>query len=96
NERDALHRARRHYQKSLIRKCDGGRRGECPHAGDPSQSQEGGVGMRWRFKNLSEWHRWFAWFPVRLDDVGVTVWLEYVERRFDACANRYYREVTAR
>ncbi|MDR5008266.1 hypothetical protein RGK87_04490 [Agrobacterium fabacearum] len=26
------------------------------------------------------WHRWFAWFPVRVSS-GECVWLEYVERR---------------
>lgn len=35
--------------------------------------------MQTQPKNLKEWHRWFAWFPV---DVGNTLtWLEYVERR---------------
>jgi hypothetical protein len=27
----------------------------------------------------SEWHRWFAWYPV--SDVGVTYWLMWVEWR---------------
>lgn len=28
-----------------------------------------------------EWHRWFAWRPVRLDDTRTWVWLETIERR---------------
>lgn len=29
---------------------------------------------------LSAWHRWYAWYPVRLID-GRLVWLQRVERR---------------
>jgi hypothetical protein len=29
---------------------------------------------------LREWHRWFAWHPVSIED-GRIVWLEVVERR---------------
>lgn len=28
----------------------------------------------------AEWHRWFAWYPVRLS-CGITVWMEVVERQ---------------
>lgn len=42
--------------------------------------------MRWRYKTfaekkaeVSEWHRWFAWYPVRIE--GTAVWLERVWRR---------------
>lgn len=28
-----------------------------------------------------EWHRWFAWHPVYLEDAGQTAWLEVVWRR---------------
>lgn len=28
------------------------------------------------------WHRWFAWYPIRLGDDDCR-WLEVVERRFD-------------
>jgi hypothetical protein len=43
--------------------------------------------MRWKTEihDPSEWHRWFAWYPVEfVDDIEghkVTVWLESVERR---------------
>lgn len=29
----------------------------------------------------TEWHRWFAWRPVRLEDGIHCVWLQWVERR---------------
>lgn len=32
-------------------------------------------------KYLSEWHKVFAWFPVKTD-IGLMVWLEFVDRRF--------------
>lgn len=35
--------------------------------------------MRW---NRKEWHRWWAWHPVQLEN-GEWVWLEYVERRWE-------------
>lgn len=40
--------------------------------------------MRWRkaeTQNRYEWHDWFAWFPVQLNDTGETAWLETVRRR---------------
>ena len=30
-------------------------------------------------QNIGQWHRWFAWHPVTLQD-RTTVWLEYVQR----------------
>ena len=30
----------------------------------------------------AEWHRWFAWRPVRVDSRDCR-WLEYVERRIE-------------
>lgn len=33
-----------------------------------------------RYERLSEWHRWFAWYPVRVGSHDCR-WLEYVERR---------------
>jgi hypothetical protein len=30
------------------------------------------------------WHRWFAWYPVRLHNTATYVWLETVERLFRA------------
>jgi hypothetical protein len=35
-----------------------------------------------RIKYLENWHRYFAWFPVRVDDPPDTcVWLQHVWRR---------------
>ena len=48
--------------------------------------------MKWRTerqrRNPLEWHRCFAWWPVRTVD-GYTVWLERVERRI---TTRYRNE----
>lgn len=30
-------------------------------------------------RNYGEWRKWFAWFPVRLEN-GLLVWLEVVAR----------------
>lgn len=38
--------------------------------------------MRWQIRKpnpYNAWRRWFAWYPVRVDDQ--MVWWEYVERR---------------
>jgi hypothetical protein len=35
-----------------------------------------------RDERLAEWHKWFAWRPVRLDDDHM-VWLEFVFRQVD-------------
>jgi hypothetical protein len=51
-----------------------------------------------------QWHRWFAWRPVRLRSgngrFGPVVWLEWIERRLEFFAGfggihevRYYRDV---
>ena len=39
-------------------------------------------GDRWRaaHAHLTRWHRWFAWFPVRISDDDCR-WLEWIERR---------------
>jgi len=40
--------------------------------------------MRWKArkrKDFSEWNKWFAWRPVRIDGTDTIVWLEYVERK---------------
>jgi hypothetical protein len=53
-------------------------------------------------RRKKQWHRWFAWYPVRLDDSPdghkVYRWLETVERRmepwedmWDSGWERYYR-----
>lgn len=33
-----------------------------------------------RDERLRNWHKWFAWYPISVDD-GVIVWLEHVERK---------------
>jgi len=49
--------------------------------------------MKWRvrkpgaiLRSLTRWHKWFAWFPVRVPTKGrmsgqTKVWLETIERR---------------
>jgi hypothetical protein len=46
----------------------------------------GGGSVKLEFKEKSEWRKWFAWHPVKLD--GETVWLEPILRRFDR--QKYY------
>jgi hypothetical protein len=36
--------------------------------------------FRLKERRPTDWHRWFAWRPVRIDD-GRIVWLESVYRR---------------
>lgn len=31
------------------------------------------------YSKLQQWHRWFAWCPIRMN--GECVWLETIERR---------------
>lgn len=56
-----------------------------------------------RHDPLSEWHRWFAWHPVRLKpgdgSAQPCVWWEWIERRIEIVAGvggifetRYYRK----
>lgn len=63
--------------------------------------------MKWRDKvkyyPSSEWHTWFAWFPVNVRGYqaypGTYIWLENVERRYRVGetgwdSNRWeYREI---
>ena len=37
--------------------------------------------MRWKSRNKAEWHDWFAWYPVHLEDTGEWAWLEFVYRK---------------
>lgn len=40
--------------------------------------------MRWprpRPQDPSMWHKWFAWYPVDLDELDCVAWLETVWRR---------------
>ena len=61
--------------------------------------------MRWikkrppetrRYKRLAMWHRWFAWYPVVLEDGGMAgqkkVWLESIERQGRFVDSRYIDE----
>jgi hypothetical protein len=39
-----------------------------------------------RYRALHRWHKWFAWYPVRVPSKGrmsdmTLVWLEFVERK---------------
>jgi hypothetical protein len=37
----------------------------------------------WERHKLSKlWHRWFAWFPVRIGE-RKCVWLEFIERKHE-------------
>lgn len=36
-----------------------------------------------------DWHKWFAWRPIRIDE-NTVVWLQYIERRI-LCNVPYYR-----
>lgn len=38
-----------------------------------------------RAKAREQWHRWFAWYPVRVSDESCR-WLEWVERRIEPAA----------
>lgn len=33
-------------------------------------------------RHLTDWHPWFAWFPVRLGENDCR-WLEVIERKYD-------------
>lgn len=39
-------------------------------------------GLTWeeKFKLKQQWHRWFAWYPVRTGDHECR-WLEYIEQQ---------------
>ena len=37
--------------------------------------------FKFKFKDVEEWHRWFAWRPVFVEDE--IVWLEFIERRIN-------------
>ena len=32
-----------------------------------------------KLKNKTQWHRWFAWYPIRIE--GKLIWLRFVERQ---------------
>lgn len=42
-----------------------------------------------RRKRLTQWHRWFAWFPVKVGDHDCR-WFEFVERRFSYDEGEFY------
>ena len=39
--------------------------------------------MRWVWDNVDkqDWHRWYAWHPVKLKDTSEWCWLEEIERK---------------
>jgi len=39
--------------------------------------------MKWtyKYKSFSQWNKWFAWFPVRINNTDTIVWLEVVMRK---------------
>lgn len=44
------------------------------------------TGLKWKEKwdRAGRWHKWFAWYPVPLDEGGVEqrwAWLETIERK---------------
>lgn len=42
--------------------------------------------MRWKKpppRPTTYWSPWFAWRPVRIEDTGETVWLEWIWRHVD-------------
>lgn len=50
--------------------------------------QRGGF-MEWKYREELPWHRWFAWYPVKLDNEDKMIWLVTIERRRDILW--YYR-----
>lgn len=54
--------------------------------------------MKFQSKNtlidLRQWHKWFAWKPVRIDEedkVFTWIWLEQVERKILIGRSEYFR-----
>jgi hypothetical protein len=47
-----------------------------PEAKEKKKKEE----FKKRIESLVEWHQWFAWYPVRVDENDCR-WLEYVETR---------------
>jgi len=46
-----------------------------------------------RNKRMEQWHRWFAWRPVRVDGLTL-VWMEYVMRReSDVSFAKFYKTI---
>lgn len=41
--------------------------------------------MRWNKVNELDWHIWFAWFPIQIENKYI--WLEYVNRKYDLNKN---------
>ena len=36
-----------------------------------------------KVKLLKEWHDWFAWHPVKIDEIRNIVWLETIQRQME-------------
>jgi hypothetical protein len=49
----------------------------------------GALAMIWRYRDPTQWRRWFAWRPVLADhgDTLVWVWWQWVERRMPECSH---------
>ena len=49
-----------------------------------------------RRNRLRQWHKWFAWYPVKVEDHDCR-WFEFVERRewgyFQGMSEFEYREI---
>jgi hypothetical protein len=46
-----------------------------------------------KLRALRLWHKWFAWFPIRVESPGkkdIIVWLETVERKLIRTGSRVY------
>lgn len=41
-----------------------------------------GLTFNERYEQKTNWHKWFAWYPVRIAS-GDCRWLEHVERKVD-------------
>ena len=44
--------------------------------------------MEWFAKNKHDWHRWFAWYPVRVDDKTIIdkphwAWFKFLDRQLN-------------
>jgi hypothetical protein len=40
--------------------------------------------MKWKYRNKYSWHKWFAWYPVRIGDLlkgEDVVWMQTIERK---------------
>jgi len=38
--------------------------------------------MKWKLLDITQWHPWFAWYPVQIEDGLEIYWLEKVQRKY--------------